>query len=152
MKIRIKKTGEVLEDVKYIDTALRTITILYLDDGILREMRIKNLSDIEEVVDNEETDIYWFINASGEISSIYEGDEDEEDTMASRQIGNYFKTKEEAEKAVEKLEVLKRLTDKGFRFFNNKIIGEYGNVSYKLNYPATSIEEKDLDLLFGGEE
>ena len=36
MKLRNKKTGEVLEDVKYIDTSLTTIEIHYLDNGVLR--------------------------------------------------------------------------------------------------------------------
>lgn len=151
MKIRIKKTGEVLEDVKYIGTTLRTITIQYLDEGILREMRIKNLSDIEEVVDNEETDIYWYINASGEIDSIYEGDEDEEDTMKTRQIGNYFKTRKEAEKAVEKLKAWKRLKDKGFRFngWSGTRLGS--SISYISEFYYDEFVD-DMNLLFGGEE
>ena len=62
MKVRINKTGEVLEDVKYIDTTLSTITIQYLDDGVLRETRIKNLSDIEEVKDYEKP--LFFFNES----------------------------------------------------------------------------------------
>lgn len=36
MKLRNKMTGEILEDVKYIDTSLNTIEIHYLDNGILR--------------------------------------------------------------------------------------------------------------------
>lgn len=36
MKLRNKITGEIIEDVKYIDTSLTTIEINYLDDGILR--------------------------------------------------------------------------------------------------------------------
>lgn len=36
MKLRNKKTGEILEDVKNIDTSLTTIEIYYLDNGVLR--------------------------------------------------------------------------------------------------------------------
>lgn len=36
MKLRNKKTGEILEDVKYIDTSLTTIEIHYLDNDVLR--------------------------------------------------------------------------------------------------------------------
>ena len=36
MKLRNKNTGEILEDVKYIDTSLTTIEIHYLDNGISR--------------------------------------------------------------------------------------------------------------------
>ena len=36
MKLINKKTGEILEEVKYIDTSLTTIEIYYLDNGVLR--------------------------------------------------------------------------------------------------------------------
>lgn len=36
MKLRNKITGEILEDVKFIDTSLNTIEIHYLDNGVLR--------------------------------------------------------------------------------------------------------------------
>lgn len=42
MKLRNKKTGEIVEDVKYIDTSLTTIEIHYLDDGVLRTKTEKN--------------------------------------------------------------------------------------------------------------
>lgn len=42
MKLRNKKTGEILEDVKYIDTSLETIEIHYLDNGISRMETEKN--------------------------------------------------------------------------------------------------------------
>lgn len=42
MKLRNKKTGEIVEDVKYIDTSLTTIEIHYLDDGVLRMKTEKN--------------------------------------------------------------------------------------------------------------
>lgn len=61
-------------------------------------------------------------------------------------------TRKEAEKTMEKINAWKRLKGKGFRVLDKKVIGEYVNVSYILNYPATNVEEKDLNLLFGGEE
>ena len=36
MRLRNKKTGEIIDDVKYIDTSLATIEIHYLDNGVLR--------------------------------------------------------------------------------------------------------------------
>lgn len=42
MKLRNKKTGEIVEDVKYIDTSLTTIEIHYLDDGVSRMKTEKN--------------------------------------------------------------------------------------------------------------
>lgn len=42
MKLRNKKTGEILQDVKFIDTSLTTIEIHYLDNGVLRIKTEKN--------------------------------------------------------------------------------------------------------------
>ena len=51
MKLRNKKTGEILEDVKYIDTSLTTIEIRYLDNGVLR---IKTEKDYHSFLQNWE--------------------------------------------------------------------------------------------------
>lgn len=72
-----------------------------------------------------------------------------------KEIGNYFETKEEAEKAVEQLKAWKRLKDKGFEF-----CGIYTNLReiyftvpdsfFSENYMGISDEtRKDLTLLFG---
>ena len=101
----------------------------------------------------EEPKEYWYISDFGYVFNHEINNKSVKSTIEEmKSIGNHFETKEEAERAVEKLKAFKRLKDKGFRFFDNKIIGEYGNVSYRLTYPATTIEEQDLDLLFGGEE
>ena len=67
-----------------------------------------------------------------------------------KEFGNYFGTKEEAEKAVKKLKAWKRLKDKGFRF---KCCDDY-HIDYELTGRCvwTDETEADLDLLFGGEE
>lgn len=49
MKIINTKTGEILEDVKYIDTSLITIKINYLDNGVLR---IKTEKDYHSFLQN----------------------------------------------------------------------------------------------------
>lgn len=49
MKIINTKTGEILEDVKYIDTSLTTIEIRYLDNGVLR---IKTEKDYHSFLQN----------------------------------------------------------------------------------------------------
>lgn len=51
MKLRNKKTGEILDDVKYIDTSLTTIEIHYLDNGVLR---IKTEKDYHSFLQNWE--------------------------------------------------------------------------------------------------
>jgi hypothetical protein len=68
-------------------------------------------------------------------------------------IGNYFETKEEVEKAVEKLKAWKRLKDKGLKFEGWGIGGEYGSTitfSDDIEYNDETIA--DLDLLFRGEK
>jgi hypothetical protein len=72
-----------------------------------------------------------------------------------KQIGNYFETKEEAEKAVEKLKAWKRLKDKGFRFNMWTIPEEPKTPHIKLGIEAeVDVPDSpyDLELLFGGEE
>ena len=49
MKLINKKTGEILDDVKYIDTSLSTIEIHYLDNGVLR---IKTEKDYHSFLQN----------------------------------------------------------------------------------------------------
>ena len=104
----------------------------------------------------EEPKEHWMIDVFGDVdivSSIYTDDMIDE----LREIGNYFETKEEAKKAVEKLKAFKRLKDKGLKF--KGIIG-YDETHFWFPNP-NDIEfmfenretRKDLNLLlFGGEE
>ena len=103
----------------------------------------------EEWEDYEEpTKEYWYIENNGDIDKeTYDGDEYEEKMIA---IGNYFETKEEAEKAVEKLKAWKRLKDKGFKFDNFVRDAIYFNLDEEQIQNKSIL--KDLDLLFGGEE
>lgn len=134
MKIRIKETGELLEDVKFIDTTLHKITIQYLDDGVLRECSIKNLSDIEEVKDYEEP----------------KGIVKIEKSIVPNCVHIVYTTEEEAEKAVEKLKAWKRLKDKGFRFVRHSSTADgVHTIEYIFD---DDIPVEPLDLLFGGEE
>lgn len=81
----------------------------------------------------------------------------EEPSEMDFEIGNYFETKKEAEKAVEKLKAWKRLKDKGLKF--KGIIGHDethfwfpnpNNIEFMFENRET---RKDLNLLlFGGEE
>ena len=147
MKLKNKRTGEIGElqvTEKHCAVAVGNGTA---SCGIEIYSSLTQLfKEWEDVLEGPKE--YWFIENDGDISSIGVDEDFAESLRASKEIGNYFETKEEAEKAVGKLKALKRLKDKGFRFIDSKIIGEYGNVSYRLNYPATAVEEKDLDLLF----
>lgn len=76
-------------------------------------MKIQNKKTGERE-DYEEPKNHWFIDCDGKIYSIdrlvgY-------DLNKLKEIGNYFETEEEAEKAVEKLKTWKRLKDNGISF------------------------------------
>lgn len=108
---------------------------------------------------------FWYIGQDGVIfSDIDTITQDYADRL--NEIGNYFETKEEAEKAVEKLKAIKRLKDKGFKFEGIK--EDYTRILQSqdpfrtgkryLQFNKSEDEEwmkenwKDLDLLFGGED
>ena len=149
MKLRNKKTGEIGKILKQLseDNQLEVITDnkLYV---------VKTLAELnEEWEDYEEPKEYWYIDADGQLLCEPSDDRCKFD-MNCREIGNYFETQDEAEKAVEKLKAWKRLKDKGFRFkgWDNTDRSTIHNFSL-----FTAIEDledinKDLDLLFGGEE
>ena len=69
-----------------------------------------------------------------------------------------MKSKEESEKAVEKLKAFKRLKNKGFRFcgHDDRDRGQLGDIVIYAKMPTFEYDDDstrdDLDLLFGGEE
>ena len=139
MKLRNKKTCEIRE-IKNI-----------LLDGMFTANSLAELN--EEWEDYEEPKEYWYIDSDGEILCEPADDRCKFD-MDCKRIGNYFSTKEEAEKAVEKLKAWKRLKDASFR-----LTGWYGGsetITYEFKDKPEGyipVEEcADLDLLFGGEE
>ena len=144
MKLRNKKTGEIKDACEVLD--------MKQEDGVL--YKYYSLAELnEEWEDYEEPKVFYYIKSNGYIVK-------DNDTITNdfaddlKSIGNYFKTKEEAEQAVESLMAWKRLKDAGF-----KLTSWYGGsktISYDFegkpeNY-IPLIESVDLDLLFGGEE
>lgn len=141
MKLRNKKTGEIIEFE----------TSIYADT----EDRTYEYNSISEL--NAEWEDYeekgWYITENGEVRenrSIGIVEEESE----YREIGNYFETKEEAEKAVEKLKAWKRLKDKGYYFSGWKVDKLHFEIELRVKeYDFITDEVKhDIDLLFGGEE
>lgn len=145
MKLRNKKTGEIKELQEVIHQAYQ-------------EHNYNSLAELnEEWEDYEEPRKYWFINTNThtleETSYEYDGMKSDE------QIGNYFETKEEAEKAVEKLKVLTKLCKKGFEFDGVEMFWN-GLIKIEATIPIdekTTLKERSditdsLYLLFGGEE
>lgn len=148
MKLRNKKTGEIMP--------ASNIAVGVGEDGKWYD----NISELtDEWEDYEEPKEYYFIDdRQGPYESNDTGEWIDEQR---REIGNYFETKEEAEKAVEKLKAWKRLRDKGFKFegLEKELKDVYGNIAptyirfNKGDDFKWFIENKDdLFLLFGGEE
>lgn len=99
---------------------------------------------------NSETE-YWYVTDNGYIcTNTDDGDSWDE---YRKEVGNYFSSREEARKAVEKLKAWKRLKDKGFRFNRWEIPDEPKTSHIKLVIEAemdVPDSPYDLDLLFGG--
>lgn len=150
MKLRNKKTGEI--------------------DEFLFEV-IKDRIDLYRRVEHSETKNIWHYNSLAELNEEWEDYEEPKDyyfirsesltvgyspinnTRSCRnrkQIGNYFSSREEAEKAVEKLKAWKRLKDKGFKFIDH-IDRDSGQGMTRYEWDGY-VNGEDLDLLFGGEE
>ena len=140
MKIRNKKTGEI-KNVNH------NHILMHFNDGETK--CINSLAELnDEWEDYEEPKCYWFINTH--IHSIESVAEDYDGKEKDEEIGNYFETKEEAEKAVEKLKAWKRLKEGGFEFKGWNALGEIRFDIGADNKVYSSLG--DLDLLFGGEE
>lgn len=143
MKLRNKKTGEIIELIGKLSFVKRN------DDFLQSELNIFNsLAELnEEWKDYEEPKKqHWGILAMGSVIKMPDGETYE---LQQKEIGNYFETEEEAERAVEKLKAWKRLKDSGFRFNG----GDDACISYRFDPVKWSDRlDNDFDLLFGGEE
>ena len=150
MKIRNKKTGDIAE------VLTDSIAINVLIDRQDITGYYSSLTELnEEWEDYEEPKEWWYIDIHGPHKVTNNDEYYQQVKVASKEVGNYFETKEEAEKAVEKLKAWKRLKKANIDY---KLTYEYddftetmhANVSFSFNsYPLVG---KDLDLLFGGEE
>ena len=163
MKLRNKKTGEILGSLG--------LFIIQNPNGINCETITKydSLAKLnEEWEDYEEPKYFWFIDP--EVLIACESTEpllcDKKVAIETmKQIGNYFETKEEAEKVVEKLKALKVLNDNGFRFidweFDMKTVADgkiWFDVGRNTVWDAEELlklkpeVKESLDFLFGGKE
>ena len=137
MKLRNKKTGEIRE----------------LPDGFFCGDNLKKIC--EEWEDYEEPKEYWYIDYDGGILCGESDNSSAEKMMIS--MGNHFETIVDAEMAVEKLKAWKRLKDKKFEFtewYKPDGCEPFIVVETNIDYDDVDNKElqKDLDLLFGGEE
>ena len=144
MKLRNKKTKEIAET--------------FHDDIVINSNKVNVFQSLAELnsewEDYEEPKEYWYIDDAGviQIDKVLSSE-----INMRKSIGNYFETKEEAEKAVEKLKAWKRLKDKKFEFtewYKSDGCEPFIVVETNIDYDDVDNKElqKDLDLLFGGEE
>jgi len=150
--VRDKDTGEVCE----LDFDSREgvfIVVSYNDaTGITKKTTYDNLDDLTKYwEDYEEPKGYWYYDTTcGRVEKLDHNEDKEIDSS----IGNCFETREEAEKAVEKLKAFKRLKDGGFGFVELRA-PNYGSsdiITIKACCPWTSKNIDDLRICFGGEE
>lgn len=157
MKLQNKKTGEII-DSKDLLTDEILIDLFSKDFNYFNSKINKILEDWE---DYEEPKKHYFITEYGGVFELNEIDKNLPDTDIKnincveniedyQSIGNYFGTKEEAEKTVEKLKAWKRLKDKGFEI-TDWAVADGNELRLFGHYSIAGIKD-DLDLLFGGEE
>ena len=143
MKLRNKKTGEILE-------------LCCHRSGDYRE-KYDSLAELNEEWEDapEEPKTFWAISWAGEPEEYDTENTPEELKNMANEIGNYFETKEEAKQAVEKLKAWKRLREAGFKF--ERWEKEYGPRIVLIgtiadeNAPAYGIM-KDLEIIMKEKE
>lgn len=163
MKLRNKKTGGIGNLVLNINPNRESYSVISRENGdtICGNLVLADYDTLAELNKEwedapEEPKEYWYIEPNGVIARIDEwGCFTDSDRKIMKQIGNYFETEEESEKAVRKLKAIKRLKDKGFSF-----VGWCDSVSdhnpdmvfFKLDEDAWETDTcEDLDLLFNTE-
>ena len=162
MKLRNKRTGEIGNLVLHVNPNIERESYAMLStengDTLCGNIVIGDYDSLAELT--EEWEDYeedsWYITENGEVRQNRTKFiiEEEEDYI---EIGNYFETKEEAEKAVEKLKAWKRLKDHNLRVERGQRTFVNADSKLTAQRPLFVVDtyeevEGDLDLLFGGEE
>ena len=135
MKLRNKKTGKIInfEDFpKYLGH-------YYSVADLLREWE-----------DYEEPKEQWYIDCDGEVYETVRLNQFDLDRMAN--IGNLFETKEEAEKAVERLKAWKRLKDGGVKFDLATLSDDTTIVMFARKKKHIHDYDKEIFMLFEDKE
>lgn len=153
MKVKNKKTGEVcILEIPYPQEDIADEALVIDTSGCVAD-RFSSVAELYEEWEDykEEPKRHWIIDTMNDFIADYDVPID---SPFNREIGNYFETKEEAEKAVEKLKAWKRLKDKGFKFKSWKT--NEGIVHIETSFNAwDDINRKtieDIDTLFGSND
>ena len=150
MKLRNKKTGEI--GWLYCDyiSVPKTMTVFSEDKDLsAHHWDYSSLTELNSEWEDapEERKEYWYYDTTKNGVEKITHLEDKEKDQA---IGNYFTTKEEAEKAVEKLKAWKRLKDKGFRL--SSVVDDFFCLDIYISDESYEAIKDDLKIVFGDEE
>jgi hypothetical protein len=154
MKLRNKKTGEIIA----FDAILPVKDVA--GDSVAH-LEYNSLAELNEEWEDapEEPKEYWVVDyIECGVDKLKYCPEDHAQDDFNKQIGNYFETREEAEKAVEKLKAWKRLKDDGLKIREYELNGGTdrngcftGDICLTLDI-SKPVYEDILQLLFGGEQ
>lgn len=162
MRLKNKKTGEVGNLALNVNPNRESYSVLSTENGdtVCGNLVLADYNSLAELTEEwedmpEEPRYYYFIRSE----SLTVGCSPISNTRSCRnrkEIGNYFETEEETEKAIEKIKAWKRLRAKGFRFANCEIeMSEIivPEITIKAFVDTEEPEALNLvNLLFGGEE
>ena len=157
MKLQSKKTGEIWTLTNRNEG---TSAVLWVSNGS-QTLRIESIEELTSRFEDYEEPKAYYIGRCGTIEE-FDPTKDVGLTEMLNEIGNYFETREKAEKAIEKLKAWKRLKYAGFKFEGIK--EDYTRVSQTpfrsgkryLQFNKSEDDEwmkenwEDLKLLFGG--
>lgn len=149
MKLRNKKTREIgWLETYYGESDEKMIAVLDKKSEYHPYNSLAELNEEWEDMPEEEPKEHWIINSISGIETT-DRDENDEPGRAMIEIGNYFETKEQAEKAVEKLKIYNKLKQKGFVFSGWYYSTEGQLVILADNHEFSETEPEDLTKLFG---
>lgn len=151
MKLKNKKTGEIYDMTMPIVFNIKT------SGGGEHTVKCKSITEINEKWEDapEEPKEHWYIDCDGEVYSTDRLNGFDLDRMLN--IGNCFNSREEAEKAVEKLKAWKRLKDYNVKF-NLDFVKNKIDFTYSINNTLLDISDgeaqifNNMKIVFGGEE
>lgn len=128
----------------------------YADKLIASNITVENaLADDWEIVGEREVveepkwkpregELYFYINSNGEIEYRYYKNRNINDKRRICNIGNYFKTDEEAEHMVEKLKVIRELQDFALEHNDEEI--DWNDVNQEKLYLGMNPKIKSIDI------
>lgn len=158
MKLKNKKTGEIGRLITH--DWLENSLILSDDDGA-QLAKYKSLAELNSEWEDapEEPKEYWYVSCDGRAlkATTDEDDYNEKHNSGHVSIGNYFSSREEAEKVVRKLKAWKRLKDYNV-MFNLDFVKNKIDFTYSINNLLLDVldgEEQifnNMKIVFGGEE